>query len=202
MTVAATQGTNPPGNSNQLSGATNVPVQQVVLTNPSSSTVTLTSLTLTVSGTGNPANITSVTLLDNGTPVTTVAFTYTTATFSLSQTLSSSSVTYTVQANFGTNAAGSYTFSLTGASGSNGQAVLFSGLPVAGATVSVGQATSTPTNSFTPTATASYTPSSTATLIPTLTFTRTYTSTPSNSTATLNPRRPPPPPRLWATPGW
>jgi hypothetical protein len=150
--------------------------------------VTLTSLTLTVSGTGNPADITSVTLLDNGTPVTTAAFSYTTATFSLSQTLTSSSVTYTVQANFGTNAAGDYTFSLTGASGSNGQEVLFSGLPVAGATVSVGQATSTPTNSFTPTPTESNTPSGTATLIPTLTFTPTFTSTPSHtSTSTPNP---------------
>ncbi len=189
VTVSASQGPNPPGNSNQLSGATNVPVQQVVLTNPSSSTVTLTSLTLTVSGTGNPSDITSVTLLDNGTPLVTTAFTYTTATFSLSQTLlGSSSVTYTVQANFGTNAAGGYTFSLTGASGTNGQAVLFSGLPVAGATVSVAQATSTPTNSYTPTTTASNTPSGTATLIPTLTFTPTYTSTPSHtSTSTPNP---------------
>jgi hypothetical protein len=189
VTVSATQGTNPPGNSKQLSGATNVPVQQVVLTNPSSSTVTLTSLTLTVSGTGNPSNITSVTLLENGTPVVTTAFTYTTATFSLSQTLTSSSVTYTVQANFGTNATGTYTFNLTGASGTNGQAVLFSGLPVAGATVTVAQATSTPTNSFTSTTTASNTPSPTATFTPTLTFTRTYTSTPSN-TSTPNPPTP------------
>jgi hypothetical protein len=184
VTVSATQGTNPPGSSNQLSGAGNVPVQQVVLTNPSGSTVTLTSLTLTVSGTGNPTNITSVTLFQNGTPLVTAAFTYTTATFSFSQTLlGSSSVTYTVQANFGTNAAGSYTFSLTGASGSNGQAVLFSGLPVAGATVSVAQATSTPTISYTPTFTTSMTPTATFTssFTPTLTFTRTYTSTPSNT---------------------
>jgi hypothetical protein len=190
VTVSASQGSNPPGNSNQLSGASNVPVQQVVLTNPSGSTVTLTSLTLTVSGTGNPSDITSVTLLDNGTPIVTTAFTYTTATFSLSGTLSTS-VTYTVQANFGMNAAGSYTFSLTGASGTNGQAVLFSGLSVAGAMVSVAQATSTPTNSFTPTPTASNTPSGTATLIPTLTFTPTYTSTPSHtSTSTPNPPTP------------
>jgi hypothetical protein len=190
VTVSVSQGSNPPGNSNQLSGATNVPVQQVVLTNLGSSTVTLTSLTLTVSGTGDPADITSVTLLQNGTPVTTMAFTYTTATFSLSGTLSTS-VTYTVQANFGTNAAGNYTFSLTGASGTNGQAVLFSGLPVTAATVSVAQATSTPTNSFTSTTTASNTPSGTATLIPTLTFTPTYTSTPSHTpTSTPNPPTP------------
>jgi hypothetical protein len=129
-----------------------------------------------------------VTLLDNGTTVVTTAFTYTTANFIFSGTLSAS-VTYTVQANFGTNAAGSYTFSLTGASGTNGQAVSFSGLPVTGATVTVAQATSTPTNSYTPTATASNTPIATATYTLTLTFTPTYTSTPSN-TSTPNPPTP------------
>lgn len=62
----------------------------------------------------------------------------------------SSSVTYTVSANFGAGASGTYSFSLTGASGNNGQAALFSGLPVSGAMVSVAGATSTPTSTLTP----------------------------------------------------
>jgi hypothetical protein len=116
-----------------------------------------------------------VILLDNGTPLATTNFTSTTATFNLSQTLlGSSSVTYTVQADFGTNAAGAYTFSLTGASGTNGQAVSFSGMSVAGATVTVAQATPTPTNSFTSTFTAT----SSATSTPTASFTATPTVTP------------------------
>jgi hypothetical protein len=121
-------------------------------------------------GSGNPADITSATLLQNGTPVIAAAFTYTTATFNLSQTLLATPVTYTVQVNFSTAASGNYTFSLSGASGSNGQAVLFSGLPVSGATVTVSAATATPTN----TATAS--PSSTSTLTFTGTSTPTITS--------------------------
>ena len=178
VTVSASQGSNPPGNSNQLAGASNVAVQQAVLTNPSTSTVTLTGLTLSVSGTGNPADITGVTLSANGVAITTTTFTGGTAVYSFSGTLpASSSVTFTVTANFGTNANGTYNFSLTGAAGTNGQAVQFSGLPVAGATVMVAQATSTPsptaTPSFTPTSTWTAAFTSTATPVPTQTATRT-----------------------------
>ncbi|HJT24478.1 MAG TPA: cellulase family glycosylhydrolase, partial [bacterium] len=40
VTVSASQGSNPPGSSNQLAGASNILVQQLVLNNPSPSTVT------------------------------------------------------------------------------------------------------------------------------------------------------------------
>jgi len=159
VTMSATQGPNPPANSTTVSGAQNVAVQQVVLTSPSTSAVTVTGLTLSVSGTGNPSDITSVTLRANGNPVTTIAFTGSTATFTFSDSFTgNSSVTYTVAANFGPNANGTYQFSATGANGTNGgQALLFSGLPVPGATVTVSHPTSTPT--ATAQATASPTPS-------------------------------------------
>ncbi|MGH7868415.1 MAG: cellulose binding domain-containing protein, partial [Candidatus Dormibacteraceae bacterium] len=56
-----------------------------------------------------------------------------------------------------TNAGGTYSFSLTGAAGTNGQAAQFSGLPVSGATVTVAQATPTPANTRTNTPTATFT---------------------------------------------
>ena len=169
VTVSATQGTNPPPNSNQLPGASGVTVQQAVLSNPSTSTITLTGLTLSVSGTGNAADITGVTLWENGPAITTTTFTGTTASYSFSLPLpASSSVTFTVTASFGSNASGTYNFSLSGASGTNGQAVQFSGLPVAGATITVAQPTATPT------LTATKTP----TVIPTSTWTAVFTSTP------------------------
>jgi len=116
------------------------------LTNPAASAVTVTGLTLSVSGTGNPADITGVTLSANGVPVATIAFTGTTATFVFSDTtVGNSSVTYTVAANFGSNAVGTYNFSITNASGNNGQPLLFSGLPVAGAMVTISHPTTTPT---------------------------------------------------------
>jgi len=151
VTVTVSQGPNPPANSSQLPGASNVAVEQVVLTNSSPSTVTLTGLTLSVSGTGNTAGLSQVTLLANGTVVGTATLSGGTATFSFSGNLPpSSSVTYTMTASFGAGASGTYGFSLTGASGTNGQAVLFNNLPIAGATVTVAGPTSTPTSSPTP----------------------------------------------------
>ena len=180
VTVAASQGSNPPANSNQLSGATNVAVQQVVLTNPSTSSINMTGLSLSV--TGNPADITSVTLSANGSPVTTTTFSGTTATFSFSGTIPPSlGVTYTVTADFGTNASGTYTFIVTGASGNNGQTAQFSGLPVAGATVTVAHATATPT------ITPSLTPSATPTLTLTAPLTNTPTPHPSATQVVLYP---------------
>jgi hypothetical protein len=76
------------------------------------------------------------------------------------------SVTYTVSANFGTNASGTYTFSVTGAAGNNGQAALFNGIPVSGATVTVIQATFTPTLSPTATCTPTPQPVTTAVIYP------------------------------------
>lgn len=167
VTVAATQGVDPPGNSNQLAGASNVAVQQVVLSNPSNSTVTLTQLILTVSGNGNPVGIAGVTLWANGVQVGTATFTGTTAVFNFTGTLAaSSSVTYTVKASFGPGAGGIYGFSLTGAGGTNGQSVMFSGLPVSGATVTVAQATVTPTATGTSVWTSTPPPNSTAVVYP------------------------------------
>lgn len=135
------------------------------MTNPSASAVNMTAVTLTVSGTGSPANITGVTLYANGTALTTTTFTGAAATFNISETLpASSGVTYTVTANFGSAATGTYTFSVTGAGGNNGQAVQFSGMPVSGATVTVAQATATP--SFTPLPLSTFTPSSTPSSTP------------------------------------
>ncbi|HVZ79371.1 MAG TPA: cellulase family glycosylhydrolase [bacterium] len=153
---------------NQLQGASNVPVEGSVLTNPSGTNVTLTSLIL--SETGNPAaNILSVTLLKNGVPEgSPVGFSGSVASFSgLSDIVPSGggSVTYTFQVNFsGTAAVGGYSFNLTGASGTNGQAVNFSPLPLSGATITVVVATATPTASFTPT--SSFTPTATSTPTP------------------------------------
>ncbi len=165
VTVAASQGSNPPGNSNQLSGSTNVAVQQVLMTNTSStSTINMTGLSLTVTGTGNPADITGVTLWANGVSITSATFAGTMATFVFNETLlPSAGVTYTATANFGSNANGTYGFSMTGASGTNGQAAQFSGLPVAGATVTVTHPTVTPTSS--PTLTITSTPQAVTTPI-------------------------------------
>jgi hypothetical protein len=145
-------------------------VQQIVLTNPGPSPVNLTSLTLSESGAA-PSGVTSVTLLKNGVPVTTVVLSGNAATFNFSDTIpaSSGSVTYQVQANFQTGASvGNYQFSITNASGNNGQPVLFSPLPVAGATITIAAATATPTNTplSTPSSTLTVTPSFTPTPIP------------------------------------
>jgi len=91
-----------------------------------------------------------VTLSANGVVVGTATFTGGTAVFNFTGNLpASSSVTYTVTANFGAGAVGTYGFNLTGATGTNGQTVFFSGLPVSGATVTVAGATSTPTSTQT-----------------------------------------------------
>ena len=165
VTVAASQGSNPPGNSNQLSGSTNVAVQQVLMTNTSStSTINMTGLSLTVTGTGNPADITGVTLWANGVSITSATFAGTMATFVFNEPLlPSSGVTYTVTANFGSNANGTYGFSVTGASGTNGQAVQFSGMPVLGAIITLSHPTTTPTSS--PTVTITSTPQAVTTPI-------------------------------------
>src|SRR5262249_1182668 len=109
VTVAVSQGSNPPVNSSQLAGDSNVAGQQNLLVNPSPSTITLTQLILSVSGTGNPANVTGATLYANGVPVATAIFAGNTAVFSLSGMLpASSGSTYTVTVNFGPGAAGTY----------------------------------------------------------------------------------------------
>ncbi|HUO57781.1 MAG TPA: hypothetical protein VMV05_06355 [bacterium] len=146
-------------NSTQLPGASNVPVLQFTMTNPSPSTVTINGVTVTVSGTGNPDGAVTLTLLRNGTPAGTVVVSGNNAVFNLTDSLpASSSVTYQLAADFSGSAGnGAYIFSLTSAAGNNGQAVNFSGLPANGAMVTV--VTSTPTD----TPTATWTPKQTAT---------------------------------------
>lgn len=186
VTILASQGANPPPNSNQLAGATNVPAQQVVFTNPSNGPATLTSLTLSVAGSGNPSDITSVTLYENGVALGTTTFSGTTATFSFSSLLpASSSVTFVVTANFYGSASGSYSFSATGAAGTNGRALLFSDLPVSGATIII----SAPTFTFTPSTTLTpgtptFTPSFTPTITPTGSVTATASPIPSATPTT------------------
>jgi hypothetical protein len=187
-----------------------VPAQQIQLNNPGGNTVTLSSLTLTETG-ASPAGITSVSLVKNGTVIATTGFTGTTATFNFTDTIggSNGAVTYQVVANYSNSApTGSYQFSVTGGAGSNGQPVLFNGLPVNGATVTIVLATMTPsrtptnsptstdTSSFTPTPTAtpSKTPTQTATSTDTPTFPATQTATPTMTpilAATMTPTLPP-----------
>jgi hypothetical protein len=166
--VAASQGAGAPANSTQLPGTNNVPVQQIVLANPSNVLGVMTGLTLSVAGTGNPSAITGVTLFKNGISIASATFSGSTAAFSFSDTLpASSSVTYTMTANFNAGASGNYQFSITGATGSYGSAIgpaypfSFSGIPVTGATVHIAFATAT----FTNTPTSSWTPTPSATPI-------------------------------------
>jgi hypothetical protein len=151
------------------------------MNNPGTSLVTLSSITISETG-PLPTGITSVSLLRNGVVISTAGFNGTTATFNFNDTIpaNNGAVTYEVTANFSPTAStGAYSFSVTAAAGSNGQAVFFSGIPVTGATVTLMSATMT----FTPTATATRTltpsPTVTDTLTPLPTATATKSSTPS-----------------------
>ncbi len=173
VTVQASQGSSPPNGSTQGQGAVGVPVQQIQLTNPGGNSVTLSSLTLTESGT-SPTGITSVSLVSNGTVISTASFSGSAATFNFTDTIppSNGAVTYQVVANFSNSAPiGSYSFSITGGAGTNGQAVLFANMPVAGATIAIAMMTATPSNTPTssPTVTDTPTSSSTPTSTPAIT---------------------------------
>jgi hypothetical protein len=130
--------------------------------------VTVTSLTITESGLPANGNILSITLLKNGVPDgPSINFSGSTATFTgLSDVIAAGggSATYTIQVNFVSNAAtGSYSFSLTGGTGSNGQPVNFNPLPVTGANITIVAPTATPTATFTPTKTSTPLPTNTPT---------------------------------------
>jgi hypothetical protein len=159
-TVQISTGSPAPPNTNQLPGASNVPVLSVVLTNTGNTPVNFTSLTVSDNGTGAPSGISGINLLNNGSPIAgPVVFASSSATFSgLSVNIpASGSVTLQVAANFSNTApGGTYQFSVTAGAGTNGQSVNISGLPSTGATVTIAFATSTPTNTYTPTST--YTP--------------------------------------------
>ncbi len=173
VTVAASQGSNPPGNSTQVQGASGVTIQQIQMNNPSGGAVTITSITIFETGVP-PAGITSLDLFANGTLIGTASFNGSTATFNFNSVIpgDNGAVTYEVTVNFSPGSStGSYEFSATGAAGSNGEALLFSGIPVAGATVTLAAATATetPTSTTTPVATGTFTS------LPTATTTKTAT---------------------------
>jgi hypothetical protein len=86
------------------------------------------------------------------------------------------SVTFTLTTGYDNGALGDYGYSVTGATGTNGQALGFGGLPVGESTITVVQATSTPTS--TPTQTPTATPSWTPTETPTVTASETATPLP------------------------
>lgn len=110
----------------------------------------MTSLSLAV-GTGNPAELETLTLLANGVTVATGTFSGGTVTFTINETLGGSgSVTYTVVTGFSITAAGTYQVNAVSATGTNGQAVGFSGLPVTGSLIDV----AAPTTTLTPTVTS------------------------------------------------
>ena len=209
VTVSVVSGPGAPSNGTKLPGASNVLVDQVVLSNPSSSTVTLTNLTITNTGTGiGSTGITNITLSNNGTPLGTISFATNTAAFTGLNLVIGAGASVTLQANtnfsVGAPSGTTYTFQISGMAGTNGQAANFNGLPYTGATVTIMTATATststatnsptitpipsatftntPTNTFTPTTT----PSPTATITPTQTFSPTLTATP-NPAATSVP---------------
>jgi hypothetical protein len=158
------------GTVNTLSGSGNVTAIQVSVTNPSGAPVTLNTLTLTDSGSGNTADITGVSVVINGTTAGIPAvFTGNTANLTLSNyVLPPGTQTFQIVVNFSNASSGTYNLSIsnvTGTSGNNGgQPASFTGLPVTGYTVVVQQPTSTPTGTATPsvTATPSITPAPTA----------------------------------------
>jgi hypothetical protein len=151
---------NPPGNINVVSGSTGVTVLQATLNNPSSAAVTLTSLTVTDTGSGNTANITSVSVLIGGVAVgSTTVFAGSSANLNLGNYVlpAFAGQSLEILVNFSGSATGTYQVSLSamvGASGNNGgQPVSFTGLPLWDENVTVQQPTGTPTNSPTPTST-------------------------------------------------
>ncbi len=151
------------------------------MNNPGNIPVTLSSITVSETGV-LPTGITSVSLVKNGVVIATASLSGTTATFNFNDIISGNNgaVTYQVTANFSSTASsGNYSFSATGAAGSNGQSVLFNGLPVTGATVTIVAATATFTKTPTTSGTATPTVAFTGTFTPLPTATATKTSTPS-----------------------
>jgi len=156
VTVSVISGPSVPPNSTQLPGTTNLPVIQVLVNNPGTLPVTLTSLTLTDSGTGTPSRGIMITLYNNGTSLGTTTFSGTTAAFNGVSIVipPGGSVTLQVNGNFsGTAPNGTYQLSLTGMAGTNGQPVNFTGVPYTGATVTIATLTPTPSSTMTSTAT-------------------------------------------------
>jgi hypothetical protein len=149
-----------------IQGTAGVASGQAVFTNPSNAGATLTSITVAEGGSGSPNDVSSVSLYENGTPVGSTSLSGGAAVFNLTQSLlPGQAVTFTFTTSYDNAASGTYQWSVTGASGTNGQALGFSGVPVGESTITVVQstATPTPTATSTPTPTPSDTPTQTAT---------------------------------------
>jgi len=206
VTVILTNGSSAPGNSTQLPGTNNVPVLQFQLTNMDANPLTITSLTLTASGSGNDGTgISSLGLywdangngiVDGGDVLlatTNYAGNNGTAVFNFSTALPGTvSRSYLVADNFSGIANGSFESSIvnvTDLAGSNSTgAVNFSGAPLNGAVITLSAATATVTKTFTATDTPvnTNTPTFTLSFTPTKTDTPTFTKTPTfTNTATM-----------------
>lgn len=181
-----------PPNSNQVPGAVNVPVLQIVVNNPGTSAVNLSTLTLGSTGTGvDNTGITSVDVYldNNGNGIVDLGIdTYlnssvypsnngNTVVNILDSVPAGGTATFLVAYNFSPTAPpGTYspTFnSITGLAGTNAQgAVNFGGASLTSAVITIVASTSTPTN----------TPMNTATATPETVNVTLGTSSPSNST--------------------
>jgi hypothetical protein len=154
-------GTGSTGTVDTLAGSNGVTAVQVNMNNSSGTTVTLTDLTVTA-GTGNTADIISVSVIINGTTQGLPSvFIGNTATLNLNNfVFQPSSETLEILVSYSGNATGTYQLSIsgiTGTSGNNGgQPAGFNGLPVSGYSLVVQHPTSTVT--FSPTFTSSPTP--------------------------------------------
>jgi hypothetical protein len=176
--VQASEGSAAPPNQTVLSGASGVSVIEVGVSNQSGEPVQLSSLVLTVSGTGNSASGISslqVVITGTGTPVTLAVASPFTASNSVTLNLSGAvlgagaSGDLSVSYSLSPTASGTYSTSATGLTGQgevSGRPIQVTGLPVAGAVLTVNQATSTSTAVFTATSTATATVTTTRTKVP------------------------------------
>ena len=197
--ILLAQGNTPPGNQTVLPGSGPVTQFQFMLTNPISSSVTMTSLTLTDTGSGNaPMGIAAVEVMRNGVVVASGNFAGNQAVLPVNNALAANSTaTYSVVVIFTATASGTYQLgfatdlSLSGISGNNGRNALFSGAPLQGALVTVTAPTLTPTETSTPTLSPTPTPTFTPTwtwtptLTPTMAPTGTWTQTPTPAPETF-----------------
>ena len=181
-TSVTVSGTGSPVTLSVISGTAGVTVLQETLSDPSGIPVTLSSLVLNDTGTGNPVSgIQQAIVLINGTQVGgPVVFSGNQATFNLGNVVITGTATVEIEVNFVNTATGSYTVAMpiiVGYSGNNGgQLAVFTGLPAPGNNVVVSQ----------PSPTFTVSPTSTVTLPPTQTPTITVTP-PANPSLFPNP---------------
>jgi hypothetical protein len=192
-------GSNPPVNNTQQPGSTDVPVLQIMLVNPNAIPVTLTSLVLTASGTGNDlTGIDAVKVyLDNNedgvvdpmdSPLGSGVYfgDNGTATIILDNAIDPASMETLLVVYDLSTAAGNGTYlAILNAGGLivdqvNGPVVI-NGLPQTGAIISILHPTDTPTSVFTPIPSATPTATPTRSWTPVPTYTRTTTPQPTNT---------------------